>query len=213
MKHNKYPSRHTGFTLVELAIVLVIIGLILGMAFKGRDLIDGAKVKSADAGVNKIISAINIYYERYGAYPGDGCAAAANPANPPVCTPANRNGVLDATEAGLLLTVLQNASLISLSDLHTPFGANWAATLSTGAAPTTNGRVYLTLANPVSGAASTMDERLACSMDQQFDDSASTTGTIRTAGTAFGTTVYNAGTDCWTAYTGNTATLFVQLLP
>lgn len=30
----------TGFTLVELAIVLVVIGLILGMAFKGKDLID-----------------------------------------------------------------------------------------------------------------------------------------------------------------------------
>ena len=39
----------SGFTLVELAISLVIIGLVLGMTFKGRELIDGAKVKSVQA--------------------------------------------------------------------------------------------------------------------------------------------------------------------
>lgn len=46
-------KKQSGFTLVELAIVLVIIGLILGMAFKGKDLIDGAKVKNLAAQYNK----------------------------------------------------------------------------------------------------------------------------------------------------------------
>jgi prepilin-type N-terminal cleavage/methylation domain-containing protein len=75
IKQCKGHAKQTGFTLVELAIVLVIIGLILGMAFKGKDLIDGAKVKSLAAQYNKIQAAFNIYFEKYGAYPGDGCTA------------------------------------------------------------------------------------------------------------------------------------------
>ena len=34
-----------GFTLVELAIVLVIIGIILGAVLKGQELINSAKIK------------------------------------------------------------------------------------------------------------------------------------------------------------------------
>ena len=64
-----------GFTLVELAIALVIIGLVLGMTFKGRELIDGAKVKSVQAQYGKISAAMNIFFEKYGFYPGDGCAS------------------------------------------------------------------------------------------------------------------------------------------
>ncbi|MDQ5888705.1 MAG: hypothetical protein QG667_1999, partial [Pseudomonadota bacterium] len=71
--------RQTGFTLVELAIVLVVIGLILGMAFKGKDLIDSAKVKNLAAQYNKIVAASNTFYEKYGSYPGDGCSANGNP--------------------------------------------------------------------------------------------------------------------------------------
>lgn len=58
-----------GFTLVELAIALVIIGLVLGMTFKGRELIDGAKVKSVQAQYGKISAAMNIFFEKYGFIP------------------------------------------------------------------------------------------------------------------------------------------------
>ena len=64
-----------GFTLVELAIALVIIGLVLGMTFKGRELIDGAKVKSVQAQYGKISAGMNIFFEKYGFYPGDGCTS------------------------------------------------------------------------------------------------------------------------------------------
>jgi prepilin-type N-terminal cleavage/methylation domain-containing protein len=40
-------SRQAGFTLVEIAIVLVIIGLLLGGVLKGQELINSAKVKNA----------------------------------------------------------------------------------------------------------------------------------------------------------------------
>lgn len=60
-----------GFTLVELAIVLVVIGLILGMAIKGKDLIDSAKYKTDLTKIDKISSAVSVYYSKFSRLPGD----------------------------------------------------------------------------------------------------------------------------------------------
>jgi len=62
-------QRQRGFTLVELSIVLVVISLILGMAFKGRDLIYSAEIKAVQATSTKILAASNLYSERYGVNP------------------------------------------------------------------------------------------------------------------------------------------------
>ena len=60
-----------GFTLVELAIVLVIIGIILGAVLKGQELIFNAKVKRLQSQVKELIAAFYTYYDKYGYYPGD----------------------------------------------------------------------------------------------------------------------------------------------
>ncbi len=60
-----------GFTLVELAIVLVIIGIILGAVLKGQELINNAKTKRAMSQQREIAAAIYTYLDRYGKYPGD----------------------------------------------------------------------------------------------------------------------------------------------
>jgi prepilin-type N-terminal cleavage/methylation domain-containing protein len=60
-----------GFTLVELAIVLVIIGVILAGIIKGQEMINNAKIKRAYSAQKEIAAAIYTYYDRYGKYPGD----------------------------------------------------------------------------------------------------------------------------------------------
>jgi prepilin-type N-terminal cleavage/methylation domain-containing protein len=64
-------NRQRGFNLVELAIVLVIIGLLLGGILKGQALITSAKIKRVNNDFNGITAAIYTYLDRYGTLPGD----------------------------------------------------------------------------------------------------------------------------------------------
>ena len=61
----------SGFTLVEIAIVLVIIGLLLGGVLKGQELIENGRVKNAANDLNGISAAYNSYLDRYRKLPGD----------------------------------------------------------------------------------------------------------------------------------------------
>ncbi|MEA3405223.1 MAG: prepilin-type N-terminal cleavage/methylation domain-containing protein [Pseudomonadota bacterium] len=60
-----------GFTLVEIAIVLVIIGLLLGGVLKGQELIQNSKVKSVTQDFENISAAYYAYKDRTGDYPTD----------------------------------------------------------------------------------------------------------------------------------------------
>ncbi len=68
------PSDFQGksaFTLIELSIVLVIIGLIVGGILTGRDLINAAGVRAQVAQIEKYQQAVNTFRGKYGALPGD----------------------------------------------------------------------------------------------------------------------------------------------
>jgi prepilin-type N-terminal cleavage/methylation domain-containing protein len=66
----------TGFTLVEIAIVLVIIGLLLGGILKGQEMIVQARIKNVVNDFNGITAAYFAYQDRYRAVPGDDNQAA-----------------------------------------------------------------------------------------------------------------------------------------
>ena len=70
-RHSLPTSRQAGFTLVEIAIVLVIIGLLLGGVLKGQSLIDSARVKNIIQQSTSLTSAVNAYQDKYRALPGD----------------------------------------------------------------------------------------------------------------------------------------------
>ena len=60
-----------GFTLVELAIVLVIIGIILGAILKGQELLNNSRAKRLQNDLRGLEAAIWTFYDRFGKFPGD----------------------------------------------------------------------------------------------------------------------------------------------
>ncbi len=71
-------SKQSGFTLVEIAIVLVIIGLLLGGVLKGQELINSAKVKNFATDFRNIPLFIYGYQDKFRALPGDDANAVAH---------------------------------------------------------------------------------------------------------------------------------------
>jgi len=69
--------RAKGFTLIELSIVLVIIGLIVGGVLVGQDLMSAAAVRAQITQIEKYNSAVNTFRGKYGELPGDMDAATA----------------------------------------------------------------------------------------------------------------------------------------
>lgn len=65
------PKSCHGFTLVELSVVLVIIGLILGAVLLGRDLIKAAEIRAAVSELSTIQTAVVMFKDKYKALPGD----------------------------------------------------------------------------------------------------------------------------------------------
>lgn len=65
------PCKQAGFTLVELSIVLVIIGLIVGGVLGGRELIQGAEIRAQISQIDRYNTGVNTFRSKYGHMPGD----------------------------------------------------------------------------------------------------------------------------------------------
>ena len=105
MKHRipQNRARQSGFTLVEIAIVLVIIGLLLGGVLKGQEMIENSKVKNAVNDMNGVSAAYNSYIDRFRRIPGDDGNLATLTGRggswTTITVAGNNNGALAVTQA------------------------------------------------------------------------------------------------------------------
>lgn len=90
-------QRQQGFTLVEMAIVLVIIGLLLGGILKGAELITSARVRNIADQNSGVQAAYYGFIDRYRQLPGDWGQTNAAQAIPGVTTGGNGSGRLDGS--------------------------------------------------------------------------------------------------------------------
>ena len=198
-----------GFTLIELAIVLIIIGLILGMVFKGRQLIENAKVKSLAAGYNKIYAAVYTFYDRYGYLPGDGCSS-PDPADVSVCTGTKDGRIITANEQRAFWHLLINVyGILSAADVKTPLGNYWRVVYDSNVHSKAGNWLTLSTVNPLENTpnSASVPLKYICALDNAIDDGKSDTGDVRLDST---TPSYTTSTDCWTQTTNTTHTrLFV----
>ncbi|MDP3607476.1 MAG: prepilin-type N-terminal cleavage/methylation domain-containing protein [Methylophilus sp.] len=84
-------KKQAGFTLIELAIVLVIIGLLLGGVLRGQELINSARVKNLTREFQNVQVYLYGYQDRFRAIPGDDAMATAH-LGAAAATSGNGNG-------------------------------------------------------------------------------------------------------------------------
>jgi prepilin-type N-terminal cleavage/methylation domain len=127
-----------GFTLIEIAIVLVIIGLLLGGVLKGQELITGARVRNLISQQDGIKAAYFGFLDRYRALPGDYPQAAQNITGATAF--GNGNGQIEAAAASVNSSTTQEDLAVweHLSRAGFINGAYTSASTYTNASAPTN---------------------------------------------------------------------------
>lgn len=107
-----------GFTLVELAIVMVIIGLLIGGILKGQELIANARTSSTVSQVKGLDAALNTFQDKYNGLAGDILAPNTRLPNcaGPCNTAGNANGIY-GNVAGALPAVA-NEGVVAFPQLN-----------------------------------------------------------------------------------------------
>lgn len=113
-----------GFSLVELSIVLVILGLLVGGILAGQSLIRAAELRAVSSEKDRFTTALGAFRDKYFALPGDFSKATdfgwANGGN------GNGNGMIEASataaqnEASTFWTHLSSAGLIEGNFTNVP---------------------------------------------------------------------------------------------
>jgi len=177
MKRNQ-----SGFTLIEIAIVLVIIGLLLGGVMKGQELINSAKVKNFATDFKNIPVYVYGYQDKFRSLPGDDNRAASHVSGG---TNGNGDGVIsgswDTTSSSAESQLFwQHVRLAGLAagptsgDLLPTNSAGGIIGITSGSnTPITglNGS-YVVCSQGILG-------KFVKQLDIQMDDGATTTGSLR----------------------------------
>jgi prepilin-type N-terminal cleavage/methylation domain-containing protein len=175
-----FPKRQSGFTLIEIAIVLVIIGLLLGGILKGQELITQGRIRNVSNDFQSVTAAINLFQDRYRALPGDDAGAATR-----WTTTDKGNG--DGVFNGAYNTVCAANSTVETClfwhHLRLAGLVGGATTDRTQAVNATQGRTGvqnggLGLVGPII-CSNNLPAKIAQAIDAQFDDGDATTGSVR----------------------------------
>jgi prepilin-type N-terminal cleavage/methylation domain-containing protein len=190
-------KKQAGFTLIELAIVLVIIGLLLGGVLKGQELINSAKVKNMATDFKNIQVYIYGYQDKFKALPGDDRSAATH-VGAAASTNGDGNGEIGgawnstgATESYYFWEHIRRAGLAS--------GSTDSAITNTTYLPTNNeGGPVGIQSKPQNTIAGLTGSYAVCSggivgkiakqLDVQMDDGDTTKGSVMVAAAVNGTT-------------------------
>lgn len=204
--------KQSGFTLIELAIVLVIIGLLLGGVLKGQELINSAKVKNMASDFKNIQVYIYGYQDRFKAIPGDDARAGTHLANANTAsTPANSlgNGLIDGAWDSVTTTdesflFWQHVRLAGLAAGPTTFGnatdlANYQPRNTDGGRIGVQSVATLTTITGMVGSYAVCSTgilgRFVVQLDSTLDDGETQTGSLRAVsvpGPAISTATINA---------------------
>jgi prepilin-type N-terminal cleavage/methylation domain-containing protein len=215
MKHQQ-----SGFTLVEIAIVLVIVGLLLGGVLKGQELINSAKAKSYAQDFRTIQSALYGFQDRYKGIPGDLAGANTKITGATLATTPTVAGVGNGQINGVWDTVTAtDESCLAWQHMRL---AGFMAGATTAVCTTGDSYVQVNADGGRIGISSTMHitgmtgsynicsdgvlGKIAKQLDTQLDDGVSNTGSFRiiaraTAPATAGAAVAQASVDDATAYT------------
>jgi prepilin-type N-terminal cleavage/methylation domain-containing protein len=177
-------SAGRGFTLVEVAIVLVVVGLVLGGVLKGQEMVAQSKIKNVISDFSGISAAYHGYQARYRAMPGDDPNAASRW---PGAASGNGNGQLegkynsqtDTDESRQWWDHLRRAGFLAGEGGRQPF--NVLAGLvgvqygdgGSPVGPALGGVVGLLVCS------ANLHDKIAIAVDVQIDDGAPGTGAVR----------------------------------
>lgn len=210
--------KQQGFTLIEIAIVLVIIGLLLGGILQGQSLINSARVRNLISQIDGVKAAFYGFQDRYRALPGDFSQADTQIANVKSGNHGNGNGQIEGTTIVAPSTVVENiavwdnlshAGFITGTYVYTSETADTTTTT-----PTNPWGAYIQLiydANYVDSGTPTPRHNLKtgsqvpidiiAEVDRKIDDGNPQTGTLRFS--LYG----SAAADCATAGVWNASTV------
>jgi prepilin-type N-terminal cleavage/methylation domain-containing protein len=98
------------FTLVELSIVLIVIGVLTGMVLKGQEVIRSAKLKRIMSDFSNVSTAIYTYEDRYDQLPGDDGSSVISTS---LETLGNEDGIISPNESSMVMRHLRKAGILT----------------------------------------------------------------------------------------------------
>ncbi|MCL4457961.1 MAG: prepilin-type N-terminal cleavage/methylation domain-containing protein [Nitrospirae bacterium] len=121
-RQNSWFRGQAGFTLIELAIVLVIIGIIIGAVLKGQDLVENGRHKRLGAEIKQWEVLIWTYFDRERRFPGDGDNSGKGDGTIGENGEANDNAKSDFTTAAFASQPSTNTLTLGSSTFYIYFG-------------------------------------------------------------------------------------------